>query len=331
MEAWIEKYPSQFADSMTRIYLAAEFGNSAAEGLARKTLNDARETLESSITALGLEWISPQTGDPITTEHEVIREEAGAGDTNTVAHLARRGFRLRGKQYLAAQVSRFAAATQTKESFAPTVSAALAPAPLTALSAAPLGTLEVKLELLPASDILNSQGANLYPALTQEAALTPSAEVWPEWYQSLQRKSVNCSNLAALQVIEVLDHLYKPPVSASDSPLQNLTRSLEFLLPLFGTRANLSRFNLPPEWEDFLVELRPSLDDWLMSALDIGVVAPGNNVPFDPVLMEPVGIRPTAHPQTRGTVAKLEQAGLTYQGQPLFRAKVIRYELGENG
>jgi molecular chaperone GrpE (heat shock protein) len=74
--------------------------------------------------------------------------------------------------------------------------------------------------------------------------------------------------------------------------------------------------------------MRDGLLVWLREALDIMVISPEPGARYDAVIMQASGVRRTAHAHEDGTVAKVERIGLRNGEQVLFRAQVLRYELG---
>ncbi|MCW3054103.1 MAG: hypothetical protein JWN14_3273, partial [Chthonomonadales bacterium] len=117
LEAWFTKYPPQFADaaqtlldSGIKLEIEIHQGETQpAELLAARALQDTRDALASTLQALGLTWIAPEPGEPISADHEVIGEESSTFGAGRVARLRRRGFRFQGRMALPAQVLRAAA------------------------------------------------------------------------------------------------------------------------------------------------------------------------------------------------------------------------------
>lgn len=114
LETWLANYPSLFADAMQSLDPGAApesraddvEGLNPVEFLAAQTVEDARAALETTLQALGVAWIAPSPGDAVLSEHEVIGEEPSPYGDGRVARMRRRGFRVRGRLAIPAQVTR---------------------------------------------------------------------------------------------------------------------------------------------------------------------------------------------------------------------------------
>ena len=108
----------------------------------------------------------------------------------------------------------------------------------------------------------------------------------------------------------------------------DLMAQLEPLLPLLGAQYVPGLLALPAGWGDIVTEMRDGLLVWLREALDIVVISPKPGARCDAATMQTSGVRRTAHAHEDGTVAKVERIGLRRNERVLFRAQVLRYEIG---
>ncbi len=114
LETWLTNYPSLFADAMQSLDAGTEADDTAPDAaetdpveiLAAQTAADARAVLESALQAMGVTWIAPSPGDAVLAEHEVVGEEESPSGEGRIAQMRRRGFRIRGRLAVPAQVTR---------------------------------------------------------------------------------------------------------------------------------------------------------------------------------------------------------------------------------
>ncbi|HLJ56393.1 MAG TPA: hypothetical protein VKT77_15245, partial [Chthonomonadaceae bacterium] len=112
LETWLTNYPSLFADAVQAIDAGQAQRSEAhepanpVEALAGRTVSDARIALDAALQALGVTWVDPAPGDAVTSEHEVVADEPADAPAGSVAQLRRRGFRIRGRLVVPAQVER---------------------------------------------------------------------------------------------------------------------------------------------------------------------------------------------------------------------------------
>src|SRR5579871_6832536 len=70
LETWLTGYPSLFADAVDRFEKQPACGPSIVERLAAETLREMRQGFETTVEAMGIEWIQPAAGAVIGEEYE---------------------------------------------------------------------------------------------------------------------------------------------------------------------------------------------------------------------------------------------------------------------
>jgi hypothetical protein len=314
LETWLTGYPSLFADAVDRMEVQPACGDGISETLAVATLQEARQIFEVTIESMGIEWIQPAPGTMIGEEHEVVGEAEAPVPAGRVATVRRRGFQQHGKLVLPAQVIRSRgegnrAAVQSKvEETIPAIN---------------------RQPMLIGSQ--RSVSASQFEApntehRTPNTLLTP----WPDWLRAFQQRSQGCELATIKQLLARLRELAQTATDygAGTRGEADLMAQLEPLLPLLGARYVPGLLALPAGWGDIVTEMRDGLLVWLREALDIVVISPEPGARCDAVTMQTSGVRRTAHAHEDGTVAKVERIGLRRNEHVLFRAQVLRYEIG---
>jgi molecular chaperone GrpE (heat shock protein) len=293
LEAWIDGYPTVFAEAASRLAAGPDEPGNEAALLARHVLDSVRELLDAQVRALGIEWVTPRPGDP-TGDGEVVGEEPSAvAPPGAVASVRRSGFRRGGRLVVPAQVLRATAGATT--------SAAPAPEPEQEPQPPQRSTLNA-----PASTPNRLPPVRLPPVRGWGAQRSS-----PDWLPALQRELTGAPSETAGAIRALSDLAERAPTEPSDSEVRSL---LEPALSLLGSAA---------------VPARQPVLDWLDEALSIQLIQPAERTPFDPETMEAVGARRTAHLHEAGTVARVESPGLARNGRTLIPARVVRYEMGE--
>jgi len=291
LEAWLTNYPALFVEAVSRVGVwecaHSHTPGSAAETLAAETLAEACQTLDASLAALGLEWIAPEPGSPITEEHEVVDEEEVAQKPGTVARLRRPGFRWQGRLYQPAQVLRARA----------------------------------KSERL----VVSGSAERTSPTTHHLPLITHQPDRWPDWLRRLHQRGFGQDSPQADAVFDALARLAEAAQQADPLSALRDPQGLEPLLALLGPRYAAVLEEMPEAWRAAFEEARGEMQVWLREALGITLVSPASGEAFDAATMEAVGTRRTAHPREDGTVARVERIGLQQNGQTLFRAQVVRY------
>ena len=368
LEAWLSNYPALFADAMQALFdngikLAIEKADRGetqpAEILAAQALQDTRDALVSTLQALGLKWIMPEPGEPISADHEVIGEESSTAGAGRVARLRRRGFRFQGRTALPAQVLRAAAssgATITAPSERPQAAAV----------SGPLSTAEERTEEEQADRTSPTAAASTVPIETERGLQTetyvfqpdsrtsdnrPEAGVqdgasrsavgqtaervegeMPDWLRLLSQRTFGCEVPAVSRLMEQLLALKDLPVRIASVPEEAaaalLTDTLLPLLPLLGLRYADSLPGIPENWGAVFLEARPPLLEWLEKRMELRLVAPARGDGFDARTMDAVETRRTVHEKENETVAKLERIGVVWRTRALIPAQVVRYTTG---
>jgi len=366
LEAWLTNYPALFADaaqslldSCSALSRAEQGEMQPAELLAARALQDTRDALASTLQALGLTWIAPTLGEPISADHEVIGEESSPLGAGRVARVRRRGFRFQGRLALPAQVLRAAASsgvtvtTSSERTQGAAISAPLSTAeerteeeqadrtsPTAAASTVPL---EMERGLQPETYVSQTDSRtsdNRPEASVQDGAgrgaVGQTAErvegEMPDWLRLLSQRTFGCEIPAVSRLMEQLLALKDLPVriaSVSEEAVAALlTDTLLPLLPLLGLRYADSLSDIPENWGTVFLEARPPLLEWLEKRMELRLVAPARGDGFDARTMEAVETRRTVHEKENETVAKLERIGVVWRARPLIPAQVVRYTTG---
>jgi molecular chaperone GrpE (heat shock protein) len=328
LETWLTGYPSLFADAVDRLERQPDCSTTPAETLAIETLGEARQTFAAAMEALGIEWILPTAGAVIGDEHEVVGEQASSVPTGRVAGLQRRGFRQRGRLLLPAQVTRAlplrvsTPETRHPESVAPITKPESVYQQPTTDGQQPITPIQNPDNRQPTTD-------NHPPSSIHQLPVT-SIDPWPDWLRAFQQRSMGCEVPIIKQLLVVLRELAQmvSQYAAGARSEADLLARLEPLLPLLGARHMPSLLALPGGWGEVVGEARDGLLAWLSSVLDILPISPDPGDPCEAGTMQVTGTRRTAHAHEDGTVAKVERIGLRRGKRVLFRAQVLRYEMG---
>jgi hypothetical protein len=344
LETWLNGYPSLFADAVERLERQPACGDGVAERLALTTLEEARQAFAATMAALGIEWIQPGAGAVIGEECEVVGETAAPVPAGRAAELRRRGFRQKGKLALPAQVTRSAGNRDA---------ARVAPAEHPQINASPPANRQsLSGSQLPTAGSQQAAAANRQPVIGSQApavgAQQPAAgsrgsqgaagqsatgpDAWPNWLRTFQQRSVGCELPVVKQLQAVMRDLAQTATAYAGGGRgeAELAARLEPLLPLLGARYVPGMLALPAPWGEVVTEMRDGLLSWLGEALGIVVIAPEPGAPCDTGSMQISGVRRTAHPHEDGTVARVERIGLRRGERVLFRAQVLRYEMGSD-
>ena len=367
LEAWFTKYPPQFADAAqtlleSGIKLEIEIHpgeTQPAELLAARSLQDTREALASTLQALGLQWIAPEPGEPISADHEVIGEESSTFGAGRVARLRRRGFRFQGRLALPAQVLRAAASSgatvtpPSERTQAAAVSSPLSTAqerreeeqadrtpPTVAVSPSP-GERERGSEPETFESRTDSGTSGNRPEADMQVGALRNAQgqsegriegEMPDWLRMLSQRTFGCEIPAVPRLMAQLLALKDLPAriaSVSEEAATTLLRdTLLPLLPLLGLRYADSLPDIPETWGAVFLEARLPLLEWLEKRMELRLVAPARGDGFDARAMEAVETRRTVHEKENETVAKLERIGVVWRARPLIPAQVVRYTTG---
>ena len=341
-EAWIASYPALFADACVRAFppSGAEEG-SEAEALALETLENARALLDGNLRALGVEWITPQPGEPVTDAHAVVGEESEPGiPPGGIARLARPGFRWRGQVYLPAQVVRTGGqgsevSGQGSEVRGQGSGIGVQGSGFRVQERRTSGEEEAgSSKLLPSSPQPPAPSPQRPEGPSapspQPPALSPQLPEGPEWLRTLQRRSAGGGGHTLAEIMQSLGRLAEEAVQDGETGNEELRTLLQPLLPLMGTGGGGRALDLPGDWMEAFSSIRQDVRSWLSSRFGVEVVAPSERSLFVPGVMESAGERRTAHPHEAGTVARVERVGLLRNGQLLVPAQVVRYETGED-
>ena len=285
-EAWITQYPSLFVEAIGNLEIKSVPERSARILLTEQTLREARQTIETNLKAMGLEWVAPKPGEAITETQEVVGEEKSENvEVGTVARLRRPGFRLQGKLLLPAQV----------------------------LRAVSSGAASAAVEVPPTQEATVSA--------TPSEVRSAQETLPPDWLRTLQQRCMRCELRPVQELLGRLTELAK-----LKSPSEEVLRyQLEPLLPLLGSRYAATLPEIPAEQGEMFIEAREGLMSWLQDAHSMEVSNPQRGEPFVSQLMESVGTRPTVLTQEDNRVMRTERVGILYQGKPLIRAKVHRF------
>lgn len=290
LEAWIQRYPSLFAEAAARMVVPQEHPEASDDAgrVAAELVLEARERIGAILTNLHVTWILPAAGSFPGSECEVVGEEAAAGiPTGSIKTVRRPGFRRHGRLELPAQVI-LASTTPSSP-----------PAARTDTEASPV-------------------------AATGGSSRATTALGSPDWLQALSSYHNDGASPEAQRCFRALSRVALCGGAATDG---EVTEAFGPLLTWLVTGWDHSG-SLPVKWLEALSPYRTKLCHWLASELSAELVSAAERDVFDAELMEGVGERRTAHPHERGTVARLQTPGLRRGGRVLLRARVIRYESG---
>ncbi|MDW8206815.1 MAG: nucleotide exchange factor GrpE [Chloroherpetonaceae bacterium] len=342
LEAWIRQYPALFADGVERLLQDLPAPQEPVEHLIQQTLAEARQSFQAMCAALGLEWILPVIGAPVTKEHEVLAEQEASVPPGTIAAVHRRGIRQRGTLLLPAQVSRASPASRvaTDRAFAPdtpmpayTGNVPTPPAAQTAARDAGAARTQDVTEpprVAPPAPLYPKTAWGTAKGVTEPPCAAPPAPVRrpvpsPGWLSRFLQRSESAQHpdirrLAAALPVTV-DAITR---AISEGEPGRAAAELESLLRLLHTsRAGGASENFG-QLIAMLLELRNKVYDWLR-ACGFEVIDPAVGAPFDASTMQVVEHRRTAHAQEHDRVARLERAGLRYGQELLFPALVVVY------
>lgn len=145
---WIASYPALFADASAKLVtVAPPQPDDDADALAGEVLAAAREVTAAALTAIGIVWVAPRSGEPVNGDCEVIGEAASEAVPDGRIHtLKRPGFRRQGRLELRAQVLRASKGPSAApvEQAPPSVTPTLAPVPAAAAAHAPDWLIELQ-------------------------------------------------------------------------------------------------------------------------------------------------------------------------------------------
>lgn len=290
LEAWIQRYPSLFAEAAARMVIPQEPPEASDDvgRVAAELVLEAREQMGAILTNLHVTWILPASGSFPGSECEVVGEEAAVGvPTGSIKTIRRPGFRRHGRLELPAQVM-LASATPSS-----------------------LPVVRTDTEAPPVATTGGSSRVN-------------TAAGSPDWLQALSSYLNDGASPEAQRCYRALSRVALCGETATDG---EVTEAFGPLLTWLSTGWDHSG-SLPVNWLEALSPYRVKLCHWLASELNTELVSAAERDVFDAELMEGVGERRTAHPHERGTVARLQTPGLRRGGRVLLRARVIRYESG---
>ncbi len=347
LERWFTGYPSVFIDAVTALDRDDEITASGPEEeVVQTTLGEARYEALNTLRRMGIEWIGPKPGDPITEAHSIVGEESVSGvPAGKIVRCHRRGFRWQGQLLLPALVTRQPGSIQP-ESLQPS-------APSTNPTrdrdrdhdhdrnpdqphASPTPTLTlIPQQSTPATHPDPERpypNPNLHLNRPQASPNLPQANPhpFPDWLRLLGRRTPEGDGGTAGEVLRGLSKICAQVERGSVPSAYELNLALAPLLPLLGAGGGLWRADLPPAWGELFQQIRPELLHWLEEVLQVEVLQPGVGSPFCAETMEIAGERRSAHPHEWGTVARLETPGLRRGSEVLVPARVVRYEAGEN-
>jgi hypothetical protein len=175
LATWIASYPALFADASAKLVtVAPPQPDDDADALAGEVLAAARDVTAAALTAMGIVWVAPRPGEPISGDCEVIGEASSEEVSDGRIHtLKRPGFRRQGRLELRAQVLRASRGPSpaSVEQAPPSVTPAAAPIPAAAAAQAP-GWL---VELQRRSTGAGAAAANLTQGLMRLAAAPAAA------------------------------------------------------------------------------------------------------------------------------------------------------------
>ena len=367
LETWLTNYPALFADAVQALVSGVREKTHTLDVLvahpayllAAKTLQDVETTLETTLQALGVTWIEPSPGDPITPEHEVIGEEPSFQNEGAVACLRRRGFRFHGRLALPAQVSR-ALASRPEEttrsapqeaagscaaqrlggegaSAQPAMETITADLPTatpeettggTGTEATDAGMPQGNTGSTPGGDLQGGAGSNRQVQERENAV-----NDIPGWRRILGQRTFGCDLPEVLSLVDHVNALNDLPgrisqETSEEASCRIVLEALAPLLPMLGLRYADGLPGVPEAWGVVFLEVREPLLAWLAESLDVLPLAPVRGNAFDPRTMEATETRRTVHASEDETVAKLERIGVSRHGRPLIRAQVVRYAAG---
>ena len=128
LQAWIAGYPAAFAEASAALVVEAPpDAGEPLDALAREVLRAVRAEVAAALSRVGVTWVAPAPGEPVSEECEVVGE-APSGDVATghIQALRRPGFRRNGHlelraQVICASVSASASAVEARPVAAPPV------------------------------------------------------------------------------------------------------------------------------------------------------------------------------------------------------------------
>lgn len=290
LDAWIQRYPSLFAEAAARMVIPQEPPEASDDAgrIAAELVLEAREQVGAILTKLHVTWIIPAAGSFPDSDCEVVGEEPAEGiPTGSIKTIRRPGFRRHGRLELPAQV----------------IIANAAP------SSSPVARIDTEAPPI---------------ATTGASSRASTAAGSPDWLQVLSSHVGDGASPEAQRCFRALSRVAFSGRPATDG---EVTEAFGPLLTWLSTGWDHSG-SLPVKWLEALSPYRVKLCHWLASELNAELVSAAERDVFDAELMEGVGERRTAHPHERGTVARLQTPGLRRGGRVLLRARVIRYEGG---
>ena len=320
-EGWIESYPLLCVESATRLRFDPAIQTIEARGiispierLALDVRARAEYALEANLQELGVQWISPQLGEPVSDNCTVVGEEVAPDGVSPgmVMRVVRLGYLWRGRVQQPPLVWR------------------------TSLSPTSVDSRELSIENSDFASNMATKEVLTSPSIERESeapvltdgksfSVAENTSFWPDWIKSLITRSVGLDSPEVAQEITAFKTLmdFVGQSEVDDGVILDCLRPLLSLLTSRGARRSVLM-----DWGTATAEQRPALLAWLESTYGVTLLHPVEQDPFDANTMEAIGTRPTAFARDADTIAKVETIGLKREDRILLPARVLRYSIG---